>query len=76
MGAMPALALDLGDRVENFRLNNHAGGSDELYYFADAKAVVLMAHNSRCEQVAQSAKGLQALQQSASGWRRSFAAQL
>ena len=65
MGAMPALALDLGDRVENFRLNNHAGGSDELYYFADAKAVVLMAHNSRCEQVAQSAKGLQALQQSA-----------
>ena len=43
-----AAALTVGDRVENFRLMDHAGASHELHYFADAPAMVLMAHNTRC----------------------------
>ncbi len=41
-------ALSVGDRVENFRLMDHAGGSHELHYFADAPAMVLMTHNTSC----------------------------
>ena len=41
-------ALSVGDRVENFRLMDHAGGSNELHYFADAPDMVLMTHNTSC----------------------------
>ena len=41
-------ALSPGDRVDNFRLLDHNGASHELYYFSDAKAVVLMVHGNRC----------------------------
>lgn len=56
--AAPTAALNIGDRVENFRLMDHTSGSTELYYYSDVKAVVLMAHNSSCEQVAASAQGI------------------
>jgi len=43
-----ALALDPGDRIENFRLLDQAGASHELYYLSDAKAVVLMTYGNGC----------------------------
>ncbi len=42
------LALDPGDRVDNFRLLDHTGASHELYYLSDAKAVVLMTYGNGC----------------------------
>ena len=52
VGTPAVWALEVGDRVDNFRLMDHSGGSSELYYFADVKAVAVMAHNSRCAQAA------------------------
>ena len=46
--AGPALALGLGDHVDNFRLLDQAGASHELYYLSDAKAVVLMTYGNGC----------------------------
>jgi len=46
--ASPALALDPGDRVDNFRLLDQNGASHELYYLSDAKAVVIMVHGNGC----------------------------
>src|ERR1700709_2662540 len=43
-----ALALQPGDRVDNFRLIDQKGASHELYYFSDAKAVVLMTYGNGC----------------------------
>jgi hypothetical protein len=43
-----AQALNPGDRVDNFRLLDHTGASHELYYFSDAKAVVLMTYGNGC----------------------------
>jgi mono/diheme cytochrome c family protein/peroxiredoxin len=42
------LALDPGDRVDNFRLLDQNGASHELYYLSDAKAVVIMVHGNGC----------------------------
>lgn len=57
----PALALNPGDRVDNFRLLDHTGISRELYYFSDLKAVVLMAQGNGCDVVRKSLPELQAL---------------
>ena len=46
--ALPALAIGPGDRVDNFRLLDHAGASHELYYLSDAKAIVVMVHGNGC----------------------------
>jgi len=43
-----ALALDPGDRVENFSLLDHRGEVHELYYFSDQAAVVVAAHSAAC----------------------------
>jgi peroxiredoxin len=43
-----ALALNPGDRVDNFRLNDHLSKSHELYYLSDMKAVVLFAQGNSC----------------------------
>src|SRR4051794_1055123 len=43
-----ALALSPGDRVDNFRLLDHAGQSHELHYLSDATAVVLMTYGNGC----------------------------
>ena len=42
------LALDTQQRVDNFRLFDHLGGSHELYYYNDAKAVVFMVQGNGC----------------------------
>ncbi|MBC8008021.1 MAG: redoxin family protein [Prolixibacteraceae bacterium] len=44
----PALALNPGERVDNFRLLDQNGASHELYYLSDAKAVVLMTYGNGC----------------------------
>ncbi len=46
--AASALALNPGERVDNFRLLDQNGASHELYYLSDAKAVVLMVHGNGC----------------------------
>jgi peroxiredoxin len=51
-GAFSAAALQPDQRVENFRLLDHQGGSQELYYFADAKAIVLLTHSTSCDAAA------------------------
>jgi peroxiredoxin len=56
-----ALALSPGDTVDNFRLPDHQGGSRELYYLSDMKAVVLMAQGNGCEASRQAVPGLKAL---------------
>ncbi len=43
-----ALALNAGDTVDNFRLNDQTGKSHELYYLSDMKAVVLMVQSNDC----------------------------
>ena len=43
--AAPALG---GDRVDNFMLLDHRGDAHELYYFADAPAVVLIVQGNGC----------------------------
>ncbi len=40
--AVQAWGLEPQQRVENFRLMDHQGGSHELYYFSDARAIVFM----------------------------------
>jgi hypothetical protein len=46
--AANAFALVPGDRVDNFRLLDHQGNSHELYYHADAAAIVLMVQGNGC----------------------------
>ena len=46
--ASAALALNPGDRVDNFRLLDQTGASHELYYLSDARAVVLMTYGNGC----------------------------
>ena len=61
LAAGPALALNPGDTIDNFRLLDHTGASRELYYLSDMKAVVLMAQANGCEVVRKSLPELQAL---------------
>lgn len=46
--AVPAWGLKVDERVENFRLYDHQGGSHELYYYSDAKALVFMVQGNGC----------------------------
>jgi len=46
--AASAWGLKVDERVENFRLYDHQGGSHELYYYSDAKAVVFMVQGNGC----------------------------
>ena len=61
--ASPALALNPGDTVDNFRLLDHTGASRELYYLSDMKAVVVMAQGNGCEVVRKSVPELRALRE-------------
>ena len=40
--AVQAFGLEPQQRIENFRLTDHQGGSHELYYYSNAKAIVFM----------------------------------
>ncbi|MCI5045110.1 MAG: redoxin domain-containing protein [Aquisalinus sp.] len=44
----PETRLDVPPYVDNFRLVDHTGTGHELFYHADAKAVVLMTHGNGC----------------------------
>ncbi|MEM7100883.1 MAG: redoxin domain-containing protein [Pseudomonadota bacterium] len=46
--AIPANAISVDDRVENFRLFDHQGGSHELYYHDDAKAIAFLVQGNGC----------------------------
>ena len=46
--ATSAWGVAVNDKVENFRLFDHTGGSHELYYFDDQKAVVFMVQGNGC----------------------------
>jgi AhpC/TSA family len=59
--ARSAFALSPGETVDNFRLLDHQGGSRELYYLSDMKAVVLMAEGAGCEASRAAVPGLKAL---------------
>ena len=41
-------AIQVNDRVENFRLLDHQGESHELYYHSDAEAIVVMVQGNGC----------------------------
>src|SRR5258708_19373552 len=54
-------ALNPGDVVEDFRLNDQSGQSHELYYLSDMKAVVLLAAGNGCAASRAAAKSLESL---------------
>src|SRR4026209_2075160 len=56
-----AFAVSPGETVDNFRLLDHQGGSRELYYLSDMKAVVLMAQGNGCEASRAAVPGLKSL---------------
>ncbi|HEX4986417.1 MAG TPA: redoxin family protein [Burkholderiales bacterium] len=57
----PALALEPGDRVDDFRLIDQNGASHALYYHSDARAVVLMSYGNGCGIVQKGLPELKAL---------------
>jgi hypothetical protein len=56
-----AFALAPGERIDNFRLLDQRGASQELYYYSDAKAVVLMVQGNGCPMVRNALPTLKAL---------------
>ncbi len=46
--ANSAWAIAVNDRIENFRLFDHQGGSHELYYYDDMEAIVVMVQGNGC----------------------------
>lgn len=43
-----AQAIAAGESVENFRLNDHAGGSHELFRMSDRKAIAVLVQGNGC----------------------------
>ena len=41
-------AIEPGDKVENFRLLDQKGGSHELFYYDDKKALVFLVQGNGC----------------------------
>lgn len=54
----PALAIEPGQVVDNFRLLDQQGKSHELYYLSDMKAVVVMVQGNGCPIVRQALPAL------------------
>src|SRR5688572_31961816 len=54
-----AAAVAPGQHVDNFALLDHNGKHHDLYYLSDAKAVVLMTHETDCDAVAESLPALE-----------------
>ena len=61
LAVRPAAALEPGDRVDDFRLLDHEGGSRHLYYYGDAPAVVMMVQGNGCPIVRNAMPGFKAL---------------
>jgi hypothetical protein len=59
--AASAFALNPGETVDNFRLVDHNGAAQELYYRSDMKAVVLLTHMNDCPETKTSAEVLEGL---------------
>jgi hypothetical protein len=57
-----ASAVQVNDRVENFRLFDHLGGFHELYYYSDAPAVAVLVQANACEASNEAAARFAALQ--------------
>lgn len=55
---LPAMAVEPGARVDDFRLLDHRGDSHRLYYHADAPAIVLMVQGNGCPVVRQALPAL------------------
>ncbi len=62
LAAGSAGAVQVNDRVENFRLFDHLGGSHELYYYSDAPAIALLVQANACEASDEAAARFSALQ--------------
>ena len=56
--AGPAVAIEPGQVVDNFRLLDQQGKSHELYYLSDMKAVVVMVQGNGCPIVRQALPAL------------------
>lgn len=56
-----ALALQPGDRIDNFRLMDQRGNSHELYYLSDMPVIVLAAQQNGCSASREATSRLQAL---------------
>jgi peroxiredoxin len=56
--SVPALAIEPGQVVDNFRLLDQRGKSHELYYLSDSKAVVVMVQGNGCPIVRQALPAL------------------
>jgi hypothetical protein len=48
-----AFALKPGDRVDDFRLLDHQGGSHSLYYLSDMQGIVLLVQQNDCKAMTQ-----------------------
>ncbi|MGH1471803.1 MAG: redoxin domain-containing protein [Cellvibrionaceae bacterium] len=59
--ALPSFAVQPGDKVDNFKLLDHEGRINELYYLSDAKAVVVMIHGNGCPIARNAVHGYKAL---------------
>ncbi len=46
--SLQANAIAAGQSIENFRLNDHAGGSHELYRLSDRKAIAVLVQGNGC----------------------------
>lgn len=44
----PANALQVAEKIDNFRLSDHLGASHELYRWSDKKAIVVMVQGNGC----------------------------
>jgi peroxiredoxin len=58
LAASPALALEPGQKVDNFRLADHRGQAHALYDLANKKAVVIMVQGNGCPIVRQALPAL------------------
>lgn len=70
--ALPCLALQPGDRVDNFKLLDHNGDMHELYYLSDMEAVVIMTHGNGCPIVRNGLHDYQALRDQYAGRNVAF----
>ena len=42
------VSMEPGDKVENFRLLDQKGGSNELFYYDDQKALIFLVQGNGC----------------------------
>ena len=55
------VSMEPGDKVENFRLLDQKGGSHELFYYNDQKALIFLVQGNGCPIVRHAAARFQEL---------------